>query len=249
MKLQQAKPADRLSVKIVTGILFFLLFCGFVVCGFLIYKFFNDTRFQYEGTDSVEVLDLDTTEITDEEKDAYKVSPEKPRYLSMKSIGVERARIIEVGVLSPNADGVQQMDAPKNTSDVGWYNCQINPIVDNRCADPALPGGGDTSQAAIIDGHTCFSTTYACVFDKLRSLRINDAVMVELGDGTILNYIVKKVEIRELDSVDMNALMKPIEPGKEGLNFISCAGYYQGATDANGVLTASQRVLVWTILE
>ncbi|MCL1876946.1 class F sortase [Candidatus Saccharibacteria bacterium] len=255
LKLKPAKKSGGIFSKMVTVLLSILLFCGFVVCSFLLIRFFtSDDRPNDDGIDATEVLNLDTKEVTEEDKDEYTVAPNRPRYLFMPSIGVERARVKEIGLKQPNAQGFQQMEAPSNIYDVGWYNCQKNPVVAQRClaepgGEPVVPGGGDMENAVIMDGHTCFSKTFVCIFDNLSNLKAGDTATVQLGDGTKINYVVKKVEIKNLDDVDMVALSHPIESGKEGMNLITCIGRYNGATDANGALTASQRVLVWTVRE
>ena len=220
-----------------------------VVGGFFAMRFFNAQNDILGGGSSIEILDLDTSEVTEEDKDDHIVPPYHPRFLSIPSIGVNRVRILEMGVTQPNAQGAQQIEAPVGIHDVAWFNCQINPIVANRCAVPQKPGSIDTTRASVINGHACFSTTYRCVFDRLSELRNGDKIIVELGNGTEITYTVRLVEIRALEDVDMAKVLRPIEFGREGLNLITCAGEFSGLRDSQGVLTASQRVLVYTIRE
>ena len=234
--------------KIISTIIFILIFALAVASGFFAIRFWLQDN-DLGNMSSIEVLDLDTREITEEEKDDHIVPPDHPRFLSIPSIGINRVRILGMGVTHPNEQGAQQMETPVGIHDVAWFNCQINPIAENRCALAQKPGSGNTVQASVMNAHACFSTTYTCVFDRLAELRNGDEIIVELGDGTEITYIVRLVEIRELENVDMAKVMRPIEAGLEGLNLITCAGEFDGARDSQGVLTANQRVLVYTIRE
>ncbi len=218
-----------------------------VIGGYFLAQHFHlfdsqDTKMEQIRNDQ---LNIKTRPVTDNDKDNYKVAPTYPRYLTIDSIGVKKARILALGVLKPDKDGAQQLDAPQNIYDVGWYNCQINPVAKNRCSKPTLPGGGDTKNAALIDGHSC-TASMDCVFNKLARLKSGDKIIVERGDGKKLNYTVQKVSVVDLKNVDMNKLMKPIAAGKEGLNLISCTGSWT-AEDDQGIPTMNQRVTVYAI--
>ena len=192
-------------------------------------------------------LNISTRAISEKERDEYTVSPDRPRYLYIPAAGVNKARIIALGVKSPGQNGQQQLDVPKNINDAGWYDCGINPLADKRCAQPTLPDGGDTDTAMILTGHTCFSRTMRCVFDNISKLKRGDRITIERGDGEKFDYTVRKVEVIPLADVDMNKAIQPIELDKEGLTLITCAGKYRGTTDANGVQTADKRVLVYAV--
>lgn len=216
---------------------------GCMLVNYLIESWQNNEELQY-----IESLGISTKPVTQVEVDDYKVDPDKPRYMSIPSAGVIQARTIALGVKKPTSDGSQQLDAPNRIGDVGWYNCEINPVEDNRCDTPKRPGDGNTQTAALFDGHTCFSRTMSCVFDQISALRNEDSIIIELGDGQKLNYIVRKVQVLNLADVDMKSAMTPIESGREGITLITCAGTYKGAVDASGVPTASKRVLVYATL-
>jgi len=190
-------------------------------------------------------MEISTTPISEQEREEYTVAPDRPRYIHIPAIGVNGARIIPLGLKAPGSSGQQQLDVPKNINDAGWYDCEINPVVDNRCDQPTLPGAGITETAAILAGHTCFSRSMTCIFDKISQLKNGDSIIIELGNGQKINYVVKQVEIVALADVDMTKAMRPIEPNKEGLTLITCAGTYRGTVDANGVPTADKRVLVY----
>lgn len=244
LKIKSGKHRD--SKKWLIGAVIFAVIAGSMVAGYFLAI---NMRVEKVEKQRFETLDLKTDTVSEKQVKEYTVAPERPRYLKIPSAGVDKARILEVGVNKPNADGNQQMDAPKNINDTGWYNCQVNPIAKNRCATPKVPGDGNTKTATLMDGHTCFSRNQTCVFDRISSLKNGDSIIIERGDGKELTYKVRQVEVLELKDVDMKKAMKPIETGREGLTLITCAGTYKGAIDANGVQTASQRVLVYAAME
>ncbi len=210
---------------------------------YLVASWQNNEELQY-----IESIGISTKPVTREEVDSYTVDPDKPRYMTIPNAGVTNARTIALGVKKPTSGGSQQLDAPNRIGDIGWYNCQMNPIVDNRCDTYKTPGDGNTETAALFDGHTCFSRAMSCVFDQISSLHKGDSIVVERGDGQKLQYSVRAVQVLSLADVDMKAAMKPLEAGREGLTLITCAGTYKGAVDASGVPTASKRVLVYAVL-
>jgi LPXTG-site transpeptidase (sortase) family protein len=227
-------------------VLFAVVFAGALTGGWFLLKHFAPPEVQQKiaSLQRAQQLNLETEK---PDKDNYTVPAAYPRYLHIPEIGVDQARILGLGVLKPDKDGGQQLDSPKNIYDTGWYNCTINPVAANKCATPTLPGSGDTNQAAVIDGHTC-DDGEKCVFNNLSKLKKGDTVTVERGDGSKLDYAVDLVEIKKLADVDMNKVMRPFQSGTEGLNLITCIGQWT-ATDAHGVPTMDERVLVYTTLQ
>lgn len=220
---------------------------AFVVAGYFLAK--SNGWFASKNAEFSEIHfdknEISTKEVSDKDKDSYSVSANDPRILTIPSIGV-RARVAAIGALSPNTDGSQQLDAPKSIYDTGWYNCQINPIKANRCATTKRPGDGNTSVADFIDGHSCEGYSAKCVFDDLAKLKEDDKLTVELGNGTKVNYTIKKVATVALSDVNMSQLLKPITTGKEGLNLLTCAGDWT-SKDSRGDQTPDQRVEVFAI--
>lgn len=225
-----------------------LILAVFVIIGYFVAQHFLEGIHQEElFKEHLGTLDISAAPVTEKERDEYNVAPDHPRYIHIPSIGVNKARVLALGLKKVGADGKQQLDSPKNISDVGWYDCGINPIAEKRCDNPTLPGAGITDIAAILTGHTCFSRTLRCVFDSISKLKNGDSIIIERGDGEKINYTVRQVEVMNLADVDMAKAMRPIKPGEEGLTLITCAGTYQGAMDANGVPTADKRVLVYAV--
>ncbi len=242
MNIRSGKGWLRRSITIIVMV-------GALAGGYFLANYLFSIWQDHEEVQFIESLGISTEPATPTEVDDYRVDPDKPRYMSIPAANVNKARTVALGVKNPpKGSETQQLDAPTNIGDIGWYNCQINPIANKRCQTPKRPGDGNTEVAALFDAHTCFSRNLSCVFDEISKLHRGDTVTIELGDGQKLNYQVAKVEILNLADVDMDRAMKPLESGREGITLITCAGRYKGAIDASGVPTASKRVLVYAVL-
>jgi LPXTG-site transpeptidase (sortase) family protein len=216
MKMRNGKSKVVILVAI-------LVLTASVVAGFFIVRHvLSDAHENKLFEQQFSELNISTTPISEEERDEYTVAPELPRYIYIPAAGVDKARMVALGVKSPGKDNQQQLDAPKNIDDVGWYDCRINPIADKRCGQATLPGANIIDTATILTGHTCFSRTMNCVFDKISMLKRGDTIIIERGDGKKLGYAVKKVEVIKLEDVDMRKAMRPIESDKEGLTLMVC---------------------------
>lgn len=137
----------------------------------------------------------------------YTVAPDMPRYLTITKLDV-KARMLNIG--STN----DQIDAPANVHDAGWYN---------KSAKPGKNG------AMVVDGHVS-SWTAKGVFYGLDRLVPGDEITVERGDGKIFNFTVAKTTQYEAKDVDMRAVLKPFNSAKQGLNLITCSGAYDRTT-------------------
>ncbi len=144
-------------------------------------------------------------EPTEEEVHEYTVAPDRPRYLTVPKLGINKARILPMGV---NSRG--ELSTPNNIFDVGWYEAS------------SLPGGGGT---LIIDGHNGGPHVLG-VFKNLPDLGYGDIIEVERGDGLVFKYKVidsKSIPLSEADAYMAVAARSP-EPGKESVTLISCTG-------------------------
>lgn len=153
----------------------------------------------------VETEELDETPPTDDQVKEHKVAADQPRYLSISKLGINKARVISVGVKVNGALGT-----PNNIFDVGWYK------------ESGKPGEGNTM---VIDGHNGGPHVYG-VFKKLPELVSGDIITIERGDGQIFNYKVvenKTVLLSEADNYMKTAFKSP-EDGKESVTLISCTG-------------------------
>lgn len=151
--------------------------------------------------------------------DNYNVAPDLPRYFSIEKLGIH-ARVKRLGV---SADNV--LKAPANIFDVGWYD------------GSAKPGENGT---VVLDGHVSGPTKHG-VFYSIGSLNKGDKVQLERGDGKVLTYTVTSSQVYDYDKVDMPKVLTTSEPGKPGLNFMTCTGRFNVRTNS-----FEQRIVVFT---
>ena len=149
--------------------------------------------------------DLSEEEPSDVQKTEHIVPADHPRYLTIEKIGVNKARVVSVGINQKN-----QLGTPNNIFDVGWYDSS------------AKPGMNGT---VLMDGHNGGPSKYG-VFKRLPELAPGDIISVERGDGVVFKYRVtenKTVALNEADSY-MTTAMKSPEKGKQSITLISCTG-------------------------
>lgn len=149
--------------------------------------------------------ELVEVEPTEEEVREYVVAPDRPRYLTIEKLGINKTRILPMGV---NSKG--ELATPNNIFDVGWYEAS------------GKPGQGGTM---IIDGHNGGPHVLG-VFKNLPDLVEGDVIEIERGDGVVYKYFVvesKAVPLSESDAYMSTAAKSP-EKGKESVTLISCTG-------------------------
>lgn len=156
---------------------------------------------QSDGGDTKTVAPS-TTKPSGNDIASYVVAPNLPRYIDIAKLSVH-ARIKSMSV-----NGKNQLQAPDNVYDAGWYNAS---------AQPGQPG------AMLVDGHISSWTTQG-VFYGLNKLVVGDPIAITRGDGKIFTYKVVKTEIDDAASVDMASLLVSQDTAKPGLNLISCSG-------------------------
>lgn len=133
---------------------------------------------------------------------SYKTTADRPRIITIDKINVH-ARVLRLGIKANN-----QLAAPSNIFDAGWYD------------ESSKPG---QAGAMVIDGHVSGPTKRGVFYD-LKKLVAGDKITVERGDGKIFTYKVIKSVIYAADKVDMASVLTPVTPGKPGLNLITCSG-------------------------
>ena len=190
-----------------------LSFAGF--SAYYIYTHFIDvkpeviTRVDPNGVE----IKVDERPVTVQAKQEWTVPASHPRYISIPKLGIENARIVQLGIIKKTG----QLDAPVSIHDAGWYN------------GSALPGKGGTM---LMDGHNG-GPNFGGIFEKLRELKNGDEIIIERGDGKKLTYVVK--DNRDMNVNDINdpsnkwgmaTMTNSIEAGKEGLNIITCVGQW-----------------------
>ncbi len=150
---------------------------------------------------------VDETPVNQAAIDNYTVPATHPRYISIPSLDVNRARVQSVGLTKTNT-----LDTPKNISDTAWYK------------ESAIPGQG--YGAVLIDGHNG-GITRDGVFINLNKLKDGDEITIERGDGKKITYSVvenRTESLKDANTTGMKRLMMPFDTTKEGLGLITCAG-------------------------
>ncbi|MFZ1361180.1 MAG: class F sortase [Candidatus Saccharimonadales bacterium] len=150
---------------------------------------------------------IDETPLTVKQLNEYSVEPTHPRYISIPSLDIKKARVIPVG-LTENST----LDTPRNISDTAWYT------------KSATPGSGPG--ALMINGHNG-GVTRDGVFARLADLKKDDKIIIERGDGKKFTYFTKSnttMSLAEANKTGMRTLMHSADPAREGLSLITCAG-------------------------
>lgn len=153
---------------------------------------------------------------------SYNVAPTLPKYISIPAIGISNTRIIRLGILSNG-----QIATPDNIYDTGWYDAS------------AKPG---QNGAMFIYGHVS-SWTANGIFYNLKKLQPGDDITITRGDNQTFTYQVVTTKIYPYMSVDMNAVLAPINPTKPGLNLMTCTGQVIAGTSE-----FNERLVVFTSL-
>lgn len=150
---------------------------------------------------------VDETPISPQQVAEHTVAATSPRYLSIPSLGIEKVRVVSIGLTKNN-----MLDTPKNINDTAWYD------------KSAEPGSG--TGAVVIDGHNG-GVTKDGVFAKLADLTEGSEIIIERGDGLKVSYFVETNETMSLNKANttgMKDMMQSADPSKEGLSLITCAG-------------------------
>lgn len=151
--------------------------------------------------------EVDESSVSEQEKSKYAVGPRQPRFLSIPSINLNKARIQSVGMTSKNV-----LEMPGNIHDVGWYK------------KSSYPGQG--YDVVLLDGHSNGSKA-AGPFANLLDLKVGETIVVERGDGRLFRYEVTEItqESSNVANIDgIKRLLQPINENSEGLGIISPSG-------------------------
>ncbi|QTI96062.1 MAG: class F sortase [Candidatus Nanogingivalaceae bacterium] len=226
MKVKHSKKKSRQVVVVALSVCWLLLI-GYT--GFYLYVNFIQTKdISSSSGHTVASYEVDETEVTQEKKDDYQVpNPSFPRYLSIPSLKISNARVVQIGTIKDTG----QLDSPKSIYDAGWYT------------KSGLPGAG--KGAVLIDGHNG-GPTKGGIFENLGSLSKGSEIIIERGDGQRITYQV--VDNREMSVEDINnesnplgmkTMLNSMDPKKEGLNMITCVGDWDYAKN-----TFNKRVML-----
>jgi sortase A len=153
---------------------------------------------------------------------SYQVAPALPKYINIPAAGVPTTRIVQLGLTKNN-----QIAVPDNIYDAGWYD------------QSAKPG---QSGAMFIYGHVS-SWQASGVFYNLKKLKAGDKMTITRGDNQTFTYQVVSSKIYPYNAVDMNQVLAPVDPSKQGLNLMTCTGQViKGTSEFN------ERLVVFTSL-
>lgn len=211
MKVKHSKKKSRQVVVVALSVCWLLLI-GYT--GFYLYVNFIQTKdISSSSSQTVASHEVDETEVTQEKKEDYQVpNPSFPRYLSIPSLKISNARIVQIGTIKNTG----QLDSPKSIYDAGWYT------------KSGLPGAG--KGAVLIDGHNG-GPTKGGIFENLGSLSKGSEIIIERGDGQRITYQVadnREMSVEDINNesnpLGMKTMLNSIDPKKEGLNMITCVG-------------------------
>lgn len=141
------------------------------------------------------------------EVDTYHVAADRPRFLSIESLGINNARVVEV--MQKNSG---EIDTPKNIYDVGWYNG----------SGSVLPGQTGT---VVMDGHG--GSLGNGVFNHLPNIKPGAKIVIEMGDEkTKYTYEVVDTVTKSLTEANdyMVVAFSSPEEGQDSLTIITCTG-------------------------
>lgn len=226
MKVKHSKKKSRQVVVVALSVCWLLLI-GYT--GFYLYVNFIQTKdISSSSGQAVASHEVDETEVTQEKKDDYQVpNPSFPRYLSIPSLKISNARVVQIGTIKNTG----QLDSPKSIYDAGWYT------------KSGLPGAG--KGAVLIDGHNG-GPTKGGIFENLGSLSKGSEIIIERGDGQRITYQVadnREMFVEDINNesnpLGMKTMLNSIDPKKEGLNMITCVGDWDYAKN-----TFNKRVML-----
>ena len=211
MKVKHSKKKSRQVVVVALSVCWLLLI-GYT--GFYLYVNLIQTKdISSSSSQTVASHEVDETEVTQEKKDDYQVpNPSFPRYLSIPSLKISNARVVQIGTIKDTG----QLDSPKSIYDAGWYT------------KSGLPGAG--KGAVLIDGHNG-GPTKGGIFENLGSLSKGSEIIIERGDGQRITYQVadnREMSVEDINNesnpLGMKTMLNSMDPKKEGLNMITCVG-------------------------
>ena len=211
MKVKHSKKKSRQVVVVALSVCWLLLI-GYT--GFYLYVNFIQTKdISSSSGQTVASHEVDETEVTQEKKDDYQVpNPSFPRYLSIPSLKISNARVVQIGTIKDTG----QLDSPKSIYDAGWYT------------KSGLPGAG--KGAVLIDGHNG-GPTKGGIFENLGRLSKGSEIIIERGDGQRITYQVadnREMSVEDINNesnpLGMKTMLNSMDPKKEGLNMITCVG-------------------------
>lgn len=190
-------------------VLWLSLFTLLAVTSWFAYRYF--TTGELPPALSVSALtadpDVDESAVTSAQVASYSAAANEARYLSVSTLGINKARIFKTGV-----DSTNQLALPGNIHDVGWYQ------------KSTVPGQG--YGVVLLTGHNKGISSDG-VFSKLSTIQQGATITIERGDGKQLNYRVEATQtmtIEEASRTGMKTMLEPLDATSEGLTLMTNAG-------------------------
>ncbi|MDO4871031.1 MAG: class F sortase [Candidatus Saccharibacteria bacterium] len=145
-------------------------------------------------------------EPTEQEVVEHQVALNEPRYFSLPTLGITKARILQVA----EDPQTHEIGTPLGIYDVGWFN------------KSGFPGQGQT---IILDGHNGGPTREG-IFKRLNKATLGNEVIIERGDGQIFSYTIVDnyvIDIKDFNHSAMDKITSKIND-KETVAIITCSG-------------------------
>jgi LPXTG-site transpeptidase (sortase) family protein len=180
-----------------------------VVVGGLIIK----SKFFPAGLDKTTVAEGDLTPIA--------TASSQPVRLIIPSLDL-KAKIIPLGTTATG-----EFAAPAQEMRVGWY------------LGSDYPGTNQPESTILLDGHLTDSQGQPAIFANLHQLKKGEEMAIEREDGEVFTYLVREIESKDTEEIDMSALMTPPAPSAETVTIITCAGDFNPQTQ-----TYTRRLIV-----
>lgn len=200
------------KISHIIGAILVILLIGFIA-RVAIWEHDYFDRMEGSERDVVTMIEVDEGEEVDEERPTetqiaeYIVAPDKPRYFSIPSLGINNARIVEIGLKSNG-----EISTPYNIYDVGWYQ------------NSSLPG---TNNVTIMDGHG--GAPGIGIFGSLPKISVGAEIYIEMGDGREFKYQVVDTATKALGDEANNYMTEAFtspQTGTGSLTVITCTGDY-----------------------
>lgn len=229
MKLPVVRKLHFKPINIISTIIIILLAIFFGRVALWEHSYLQ--RMEGSERKTITIYENDETVVENEptatERAEYTVAKDKPRYFSIPSLGINNARVVEVGT---KEDG--SLDTPNNIYDVGWF------------IDSALPG--NATGVSIIDAHG--GALGDGIFKNLPSIQPGALINIEMGDGKLVSYKVVDLATKRLGT-EANSYMESAagaspEKGKGSLTLITCTGDWWLSSQ-----TYSHRLFVRAVLQ
>lgn len=155
-----------------------------------------------------------------------------PRALTLDSAALPANAYIEARH-TELVDGRETFQTPTHPGYIAWYS---------RFSTMGRPG-----QNTIMAAHIDYAGYGNGPFRYLTGARTGDPLFVNMDNGDVLTFTVKSVDVVQLESLDMDAVVYPALPaGRERLTLISCGGTFVpyfgggGAYDSRVILVAER---------